>query len=630
MGFTVCFVKAEQAAATRCAAMRGLQRDPFRAYAWAEFTLPGAVVAVRRSPELSLCYQGSGADGQAGTVLVAGYVVFERAGREAAELASALLAAWQRSDTEFLGRLEGSFALFMHDPVRQRCLLATDSMNTRPIWLHQDSMSTIAGTDLRNVVRLLPKRPDLDKAGCWSFLHRRCAIGDRSLFEGVRALEAGEAAQFADGLLRSRSLYAEPIIRPDYQRSMRDTAAELVNALSLTCREACAGSHSPSLFLSGGLDSRLIAGICPTNVTAVTLCDQRNAEVAIAGKIAARCGLRHEIIERPPDWYGRMVDEACWESAGLWCWNESHFLPLCWPEMGFSHDVAMLGFAADTLFKGAYLGWPKLWQGWDGRRGPEPSESEFVELVLHAPQNFNAWLRPVLQPAFVREAEEAVREVIAERYRRIRRWASFTPDLWELYSFDSQYRNNSFANLACLRRATSERNLLSSPRVFRLYQTIPCVMRTADASEIVPQCLAIVGKRLSWLPDSNSWLPVKFPHWTHDAAIWARIHVAARIRSTLLSLAGSRSISGHCGWTRFDRLLRIDPTIHDVMQRLVDDEAALPDWIFDRAAVKGLWQRHLEGSANHADQLYLLASFGVFFRQITMLMTPGHETASGR
>ena len=50
--------------------------------------------------------------------------------------------------------------------------------------------------------------------------------------------------------------------------------------------------------------------------------------------------------------------------------------------------------------------------------------------------------------------------------------------------------------------------------------------------------------------------------------------------------------------------------------------SAFPDTMLDRGAIRRLWQHHLDGVSNNARQLYMLASFGLFRRQILSQAAP--------
>jgi hypothetical protein len=261
------------------------------------------------------------------------------------------------------------------------------------------------------------------------------------------------------------------------------------------------------------------------------------------------------------------------------------------------------------------LNWPEIWKGWKGKSGPEPNATAFIDLVLKAPKNFNPWLVPVLQPRFQKACEEAFRAAVEEKYRQIRNWASFAPDLWSLFSFDSMHRNNSFSNLTSLRFFTSERNLFHSSRIWKLFLTVPCykIIRMPDA--VIINAIKAAKKSLLWIPNANSWLPARFPQSVHLIALSARSKIAT-VRNNILNIVGSTSIAGSGGWTRFDRLLRLSPILREKMECLVCDPAAFPEEMFDRRAVGKLWQEHLNGVSDHANQLYQLACFGEFRRRI--------------
>ena len=587
---------------------------------WERINWPGVSVICSRCPETSLIWQNHDRNaGICGTAIVQGYTCFANSRIKKNEMARTLLSRWRNRGAEFIKDLEGSFSLFLYDADLGCCLLATDPMGSRPLWYSCNNPGTlIASSDVCEVAMRLHIFPTMDLAAAWSFLHRRTTVGDRSYFSGVRSLASGCAWEFKNGLTSNRSFYTEPVVQPNHKRSLRDTASVLLEALSQTVRNACADSRSPALFLSGGLDSRLIAGISDSRVTAVTLCDQYNSEVRIAEKIAGKCGLKHHAVARSPEWYPRMMDRACWANAGIHCWNESHYYPLNSIEQGFPYDVAMLGFGSDALFKGLYLKWPMLWKGWNGVRGPAPTKNEFVQLALCSSNHFEPWLKPVLKQNFLKTSEEAYREAVGEKYAQISNWASFAPDLWMLFTLDNFHRSKSFANLVSLRTLVSERNLFSSPRIWQLFISIPCYKVVQRPNAIISEALRLIGKKLAWIPDANSWLPVRAPNWAHNSTLSVRRKVAY-VRNKLLSARANGTIAGSSGWTRFDRLLRVSKILREKMEMLISDQDAFSEDIFNLKAIQVLWRDHLEGRSDHANQLYQLASFANFRRQIRLL-----------
>ncbi len=614
MTLTVAFVESGKQRQRQSAAVGGVCRNLGRGTPIDRWRIPHAIVAVERGPEVFLAYRnndrGAGIRGRA---VVLGYVVLGRRGRTAAELGQALLQAWRDRGPAFLDELEGSFSIFLFDADRDRCLLATDPMSNRPLWTATGPDGDLVGSDPRHVAELLPNRPAIDRAYLWSFLYHASTVADRSPFEDVRGVEPGVAIEYVEGRPAGTTRYMHPRFRPDRSRRTRQTAAELIDNVRTTLEDICHDRRRPALFLSGGLDSRFVAALCPEGVRAVTFCDCVNREVKIAAAIAGRCGLEHQIIRRDTDWYPSLIDQASVDYRSLWNWNEAHYLPISRPSVDFDHDAATLAFGCDTYFKGLHLKWDRLWRGWKKGAGPEPSESEFLATILDAPTRTSD-MAAVLQPDVKQACQEAYRAAAVAEIRRIRQWAKTVPDLWELFWTRSMVRVPEALNLVCLRPATSERNLFSSPRLRKLSLTIPADQRASG--QIVREVVRQVGKGLAWLPDAGSWLPIRFPKWTHDAALAARAPVA-RARGWLLSLRGSRSISGQCAWTRFDRLMAVNHRLRTIIEGVIEDEAALPDEIFDRPAMRQIYRRHVDGVADHSTQLGLLTTFGLFHRSLT-------------
>jgi len=444
-----------------------------------------------------------------------------------------------------------------------------------------------------------------------SFFSWARTVGDHSPIEGVRGMEPGQVMEFRGDRKTCKSYYTEPFFQPDSGRSIRETAEQLVEYLRITLMELCSGSRSPCLFLSGGLDSRLIASLCPDGMAAVTLCDRVNQEVEIARKIAERCGLKHTIIKRNIDWYPSLAEKASIESSGLWSWTEAHYTPLADMHELFPHDVVTLGFGADSYFKGLYLkNNQRLWDGWQNRYGHKPDRSKCLTLVMDA-RNHSSLGVNVLRPEIRDECRDAYVGAASNEIDNCLQWTDNLPDLWELYQTRSMIRTQEMMNLVCLRTFTSERNIFSSPRLRKLYLTIPTEMRASG--RLVTEALKIVGKGLAWLPDASSWLPAILPSQMHSAALQCRGHLS-RVRGAILSKASSRNVSGHGAWQRLDRLFDTNEALGHIITTVIEDNEALPDDIFDRDFLRKLWaERSIRPALIHED-LGLLISFGLFYK----------------
>lgn len=560
-----------------------------------------AAFALQERHDLSLLHDAPNGD----AVVVLGYVGCPGSTKVDDELAQVLLSSWREKGVAFLSDLEGSFALILYDAAQSRLLVAVDCLSSRSIWYAKTADGLAIGTNVQAVCEMLSERPTLDKAYLWSFLVHRCTVDNRSPFEQIRALDAGEAIEFQSAELRWHGRYTDPVFHPQ-QRPVNDTAAELADALQSTVAEACRSSRSPCLLLSGGLDSRLVAGTCPPDVASLTLSDSLNHETAFASRTACACALAHRIIIRDKDWYPSILEAGSLTGNGIWAWNEAHYLPLARPQWDYHHDVTLLGFGSNTYFKGNHLTWPRVWD-------PPPVNSfddYFLQLVMETPEP-SADAVSLLKAGARQECEQAYRQVAREVIARVSSWADSVPDMWELFWSHSLTRVVQALNLASLREFSSDRSAFGGRRIQKLYLSVPPQQRAQGA--IIRKALRHVGKGLTMIPDANTWLPAGLPLWMHAFSRHARRRIA-QVRHFILNRSKSRNYISRCSWPHFGLLWFASETMRNTMDKLVADESAFPDAFFDRDAIRQVWEMHRSGQRSLGSTLDVLVTFGIFHR----------------
>ena len=573
-----------------------------------QWNLANGTVSIEKGPEVFLAeVVNNPATGVRGRVAVMGYLTFGSLNKSKKDLAHDLLVAWKEEGYNALMGFEGSFSLFMYDEREGKSLVASDIMGSRPLFITETPSLIAIGTSVKALLALRPDTPAIDRAYVWAFIHSASTIADRTSVESIRSFGAGQAFEFTGKGGGTKNQYWNPQFEPDTRRSFKDTAAEMIENLKLTMSELFHGSSAPCLFLSGGLDSRLLAGLCPDNVVGITLCERMNKEVQIAARVAQKCGLKHRLIIRDPEWYPSLMNAASTEYGALWKWNEAGYIPLQQPGVDFDCDVATLGFGFNTYFKGLHLKWPPLWKPDDGKTS---LEDRFLELTPMAPK-YAKDTAGILKNGVREDCREQFHAAIRAVLARLGPFVSDIPEMWELFWTGDMVRVSEFLNLVCLRGFTSERNVLSSPRMRRFALTVPCEMRSDDA--LVLEGLRMVGKGLRWISVANSWLPACFPEALHKSALRCRNH-ARRARSAMLRFRKSDDISSFAGWPRYDRMLVVNQGMRETVENLINDDKALPEDIFDRAALRQMWREHLDGKVDHQHDLVSLMTFGIFHR----------------
>ncbi len=204
--------------------------------------------------------------------------------------------------TEFVTRLNGQFNIAVYDAAAQTLRVYNDHLADRPLYyLHRDGVLYFA-LEQKALLAAPGVAPRQDEQAVTELLAFGHFLGDRTLFEGVAALPQGSV------LTADRSgVRVEPYWRPAFpparfSGTLREAAAEYGRrVVAATARRARAG-RGLGIFLSGGLDSRFVAGAlarASTDVTAFSFGPEDSNDARFGRELAARLGFRHLWLPEP-------------------------------------------------------------------------------------------------------------------------------------------------------------------------------------------------------------------------------------------------------------------------------------------------------------------------------------------
>ncbi|HYM23839.1 MAG TPA: asparagine synthase-related protein, partial [Vicinamibacterales bacterium] len=174
---------------------------------------------------------------------------------------SLVLAAYRRLGEACLARLNGDFALAVHDPRRRRLLLARDAIGVRPLYYHATPQLVIFASEIKAIVAHpdVPARPDDETLADFLFTRFTGAPPTpRTFFEHVSSVLPGYAVIVDAGGVRMAPYWDFDAARAvrfarygDYVDAFREHFDRAVRR-RLRCVRPTAVS------VSGGLDSSAI------------------------------------------------------------------------------------------------------------------------------------------------------------------------------------------------------------------------------------------------------------------------------------------------------------------------------------------------------------------------------------
>jgi len=266
---------------------------------------------------------------------------------------------------------------------------ATDWLGLFPVYYRRQGPELVLSSIPGLIASSGPSRPRLDVAGLVGLLLLAHGSLGRTIFDGVSRLPAATVLRFAPaGPLGLERLDLEA--PPSAPRTLGEAAEGFGAILDRAVRSA-ATAGARSIYLSGGLDSRLIAGYLRRNqqgpIQAITLGDRRDLEMKAAARVVKALHLKHEAVPIElgefPRYAARSIETDAL-TGGLYTFMEFAFSEAARPRV-------LTGFLGDVTMGASHIGW-----GWDPDLGSHGFRAMF--------RSANAW---GLSPQAVREIVRA-------------------------------------------------------------------------------------------------------------------------------------------------------------------------------------------------------------------------------
>lgn len=286
--------------------------------------------------------------------------------RSDAEVVLAALVVWGEAA---LPRFEGMFALAWWDEHEERGLLARDRLGVKPLVYEPGPHGLRFASEAKALVVTAPARPRPCVEALLEVLAAPCLSGSSPAFAGLRSLQPGELLRVDHTGLHAHT-WAPLVIAAD--RDDEALVPELRAAVETAVRRSLRGDVPVGVFLSGGLDSTLVAAVAarhaPTPPRALTITfdgqagyDYARSRIVIsddtpfARLAAARLQLPHTWVHVPTASIEATLPELARIDDAVPAWEQQlaqHHLA----HAAARHERAMLvGDAADETHYGYHF-----------------------------------------------------------------------------------------------------------------------------------------------------------------------------------------------------------------------------------------------------------------------------------
>ena len=272
-----------------------------------------------------------------------------------------ILVAYLEWGTACVERFEGMFAFAIYDSRDHTLHIARDRLGIKPLFVWEGDGAFVFASEIKAILAYPGFEAALDHNAVPSYLSYRYVIGTASFFEGVKKLAPGTVVSVSTEQSRSNTYWSLPQPLPAGEENERDEASareELALLLDSSVRQRMMGDVPIGAYLSGGLDSSLIAALMarhsPDAVKTFTIGFREEGfnEFEPAREVAdlIQCD-HHEMVLEQQDYFALMPELIRFKDEPLAVTNEVALWQMSL-ELKKHVTVVLSGEGADEIFAG--------------------------------------------------------------------------------------------------------------------------------------------------------------------------------------------------------------------------------------------------------------------------------------
>ncbi|MFO1418918.1 MAG: asparagine synthase (glutamine-hydrolyzing) [Methylotetracoccus sp.] len=235
-----------------------------------------------------------------------------------------ILQAYALDPQRFIDRLHGMFAFALYDGERRRLILGRDRLGIKPLYYARLPDRFVFASEIKAILPLLPRTPDIDADAFSQFLNNHCTLGESTMFAGIRKLAPGELIEVGDDLVVHPRRYWTPLPVRTRGLSLGEATEEFEPLFEQVMREHVRSDVPYGLFLSGGNDSAILLAMLsrlqsqPVRTFSIGYVDAAlRDELKDAEYIAGVCGSQHTSIRIERAALFRRIPHTVWAMDDL-------------------------------------------------------------------------------------------------------------------------------------------------------------------------------------------------------------------------------------------------------------------------------------------------------------------------
>ena len=522
---------------------------------------------------------------------------------------TSLLADLESDPARALHQLDGEFVALTETP--EHVHVASDRFSSHPVFYVVEDNTLVMSFSYQTLWNWLAGRNALkiDPLAFYEFLHFQRLFAESTLDQSTKTLSPATVLSFNKSTATvTTSTYWSPNLekRSDGRKAI---ALDLANAVQNSVKTKTEDASNPTLFLSGGMDSRVVLGGFPADAQplAITVGEIENNEVDVARSLARVSGADHSFVQRSASHYTDVVPEAVSAGGSMFSYQHGHFFGLVLPET----DLILHGHGFDYFFQGMYL--PSRRRTFLGRNtrswALEPIGFDLVGEYIDKAKYRLKGIDPLslLKPELKEQATDRLRSDLDSILAPVQSQIANPHDQWDYLTTSAPGRHYTYLNLLSAGSLAEQRTIAFTNHILDIYHSTPAEVR--HGTTLLSETLKHLNPRLLEVRNANTNLrPALSPtRLTIDG--WLR---SAKRRIGMSNTDAADPSATDRSWPTDTMILSNSPELFARIEKLPDSDGVGSLDIFDESKLSDLVDTSRQGDGDAASALLSLLTVDEF------------------
>lgn len=229
-----------------------------------------------------------------------------------------LIEQYEKKGIAFLKELEGTYSIALWDGICKKLYLARDPFGSKPLYYAKYGEGIAFSTEISPLLSCDKITKDI----CYGALYQYMSFGSvypkDTVFEQIKSVSPGCCCIYGNGVCEEVEFcdifFGETIEEP------MQGATDEVEKLLRNSVEKCVAGEKNGIFLSGGLDSSLVAALAPEGMIEEAFClhpwtakgsiHKKEEDVYYSELLAKKYGMKYHLIDMTPQDLLESMDEV--------------------------------------------------------------------------------------------------------------------------------------------------------------------------------------------------------------------------------------------------------------------------------------------------------------------------------